>query len=65
MAYMDCMDLDVRCPSKAVKLNPSLTHLIGTVNHCCTTKAILTLSLTHWGLVTPYGDIVPGQHWLR
>ena len=21
--------------------------------------------LTHWGLVTPYGDIELGQHWLR
>ena len=23
------------------------------------------LSLTHWGIVTPYGDIDLGQHWLR
>ena len=22
-------------------------------------------TLTHWGLVTPFGDIDPGQHWLR
>ena len=22
-------------------------------------------SLTHWGLVTPFGDIDLGQHWLR
>ena len=21
--------------------------------------------LTHWGLVTPFGDIDLGQHWLR
>ena len=21
--------------------------------------------LTHWGLVTPYGDVDLGQHWLR
>ena len=23
------------------------------------------VSLTHWGLVTPYGDRDLGQHWLR
>ena len=24
-----------------------------------------TNELTHWGLVTPYGDSDLGQHWLR
>ena len=27
VAYMDYMDLDVRCPRKAIKLNHSLTHM--------------------------------------
>ena len=26
---------------------------------------ILYYELTHWGLVTPFGDIDLGQHWLR
>ena len=25
----------------------------------------INLQLTHWGLVTPYGDRDLGQHWLR
>ena len=25
----------------------------------------IDLSLSHWGLVMPYGDIDLGQHWLR
>ena len=27
--------------------------------------AISTQTLTHWGLVMPFGDIDLGQHWLR
>ena len=28
-------------------------------------KTNIVQILTHWGLVTPFGDINPGQHWLR
>ena len=53
-------------------------HLIGNVHEICPwcefwKLRILTLQLrfpttselTHWGLVTPFGDIDLGQHWLR
>ena len=32
---------------------------------CSTFKSNHWVSLTHWGLVTPYGDSDLGQHWLR
>ena len=35
--------------------------------HTCTSMYDMPLYmlLTHWGLVTSYGDIDLGQHWLR
>ena len=35
------------------------------VLNCIMINTIHQTILTHWGLVTPYGDRELGQHWLR
>ena len=56
-------------PRKAVKFNHSLSKFSSEFKHFYSWKwrpFCLGLNvLTHWGLVTPYGDRDLGQHWLR
>ena len=54
------------CQRKAVKFNHSLTTPYSPHRHPTPPLVIFVLhTLTHWGLVTPYGDRDLGQHWLR
>ena len=39
--------------------------LLETFRLCMGPGVLSNLSLTHWGLVTPYGDMELGQHWFK
>ena len=54
------------CASLIAYHNPMECHDIGlfTLEYSSFSNKIINI-LTHYGLVTPYGDIDLGQHWLR
>ena len=67
--------LEVHTGSMQVQLSlpPTVTEQLCPleINMCAVISAAMTdvgrklSTLTHWGLVTPFGDIDLGQHWLR
>ena len=61
--YIPCMDGDINGFHN--KMNRYVMYKEYDSYFCDLLSYIMANALTHWGLVTPYGDSDLGQHWLR